>query len=94
MNESSAQWFSIQSSEDFHALEKRVESNFQQLVQLQKQVTECTEHITQLQNDNLKLVNRILEAEIAVERYKNLLLRKNISFPFSPMMTAKYMGHL
>ncbi|NDF15947.1 hypothetical protein EB061_11610, partial [bacterium] len=31
---------------------------------------------------------RVLEAEIAMERYKNLLLRKNISFPFSPI-TAK-----
>ena len=32
--------------------------------------------------ENLKLINRILEAEISLERTKNILVRKNISFPF------------
>ena len=38
-----------------------------------------------IKNDNLKLINRILEAEISVERTTNILLRKNISFPFTPL---------
>lgn len=36
-----------------------------------------------IRNENLKLINRILEAEISVERTTNILLRKNISFPFT-----------
>jgi hypothetical protein len=38
-----------------------------------------------IKNDNLKLINRILEAEISVERTTNILLRKHISFPFTPL---------
>lgn len=36
-----------------------------------------------IRNENLKLINRILEAEISVERTTNILLRKHISFPFT-----------
>lgn len=39
--------------------------------------------IHELKNENLKLVNRMLEAEVSLERYKNLMLRKHITFPFS-----------
>jgi len=38
-----------------------------------------------VRNENLKLINRILEAEISVERTTNILLRKNISFPFTKL---------
>jgi hypothetical protein len=38
-----------------------------------------------MRNDNLKLINRILEAEISVERTTNILLRKHIAFPFTPL---------
>lgn len=38
-----------------------------------------------IKNENLKLINRILEAEISVERTTNILLRKHISFPFTPL---------
>jgi chromosome segregation ATPase len=38
-----------------------------------------------IRNENLKLINRILEAEISVERTTNILLRKHISFPFTPL---------
>jgi chromosome segregation ATPase len=38
-----------------------------------------------IRNENLKLINRILEAEISVERTTNILLRKNISFPFTKL---------
>lgn len=78
MTDSSAQWYNIQSSEEIG----RVDA-------LEKKVDALQASVTQLQNDNLRLINRILEAEIAVERYRNLLLRKNISFPFSPMLTAR-----
>jgi hypothetical protein len=44
---------------------------------LEKQVKELT-------NDNLRLVNRLLEAEISLERARNSLVRKNIPFPFIP----------
>lgn len=36
-----------------------------------------------IRNENLKLINRILEAEISIERSTNILLRKGISFPFT-----------
>jgi len=36
-----------------------------------------------LTNENLKMTNRVLEAEIALERAKNSLVRNHIPFPFS-----------
>ena len=57
----------------------------------------CKEKIKDLEiicnkisNENLKLINRVLEAEISIERTKNILLRKNISFPFTPL-TSKFL---
>ena len=84
---SNGHWFSISSAEETRGVERRIES-------LEKKVDTLHQTVAELQSDNLKLVNRILEAEIAVERYRNLLLRKNISFPFSPMLTSKaVIGH-
>jgi predicted nucleic acid-binding Zn-ribbon protein len=40
-----------------------------------------------IRNENLKLINRILEAEVSVERTTNILLRKHISFPFTPLIS-------
>lgn len=77
-NNTTAQWFSIQTHDELQRMDA-----------LEKRVQTLETHVGQLQNENLRLVNRILEAEIAVERYRNLLLRKNISFPFSPMLTAR-----
>jgi chromosome segregation ATPase len=36
-----------------------------------------------IKNENLKLINRILETEVSIERTTNILLRKGISFPFT-----------
>lgn len=36
-----------------------------------------------MKNENLKLINRILETEVSIERTTNILLRKGISFPFT-----------
>lgn len=81
--DSNAQWFSIHSTDE---LEKKIDA-------LQDRVQRCETTIQSLQNENLKLVNRILEAEVAAERYKNLMLRKQISFPFSPMLSARLTGN-
>jgi len=45
-------------------------------------IDELKQKISIIEVANLKLINRILEAEISLERTKNILLRKNISFPF------------
>ena len=42
--------------------------------------------------ENLKLINRILEAEISLERTKNILVRKHISFPFiSTLLSNRFL---
>lgn len=84
-SETNAQWYDLNvvSVEDE---QKKVKEMCQDL---QKRMVTLEQQMTTLQAENLRLVNRILEAEIAVERYKNLLLRKNICFPFSPMLSSR-----
>lgn len=50
---------------------------------MNKKIKENETLCNKIRNENLKLINRILEAEISVERTTNILLRKNISFPFT-----------
>ena len=47
-----------------------------------------------LTNENLKMINRVLEAEIALERSKNSLIRNHIPFHFSPSPLAKSFGNM
>lgn len=53
--------------------------------EVQKKVKQNETNCNLIRNENLKLINRILEAEISVERTTNILLRKNISFPFTKL---------
>ena len=55
-----------------------------------QKIKELESLCNKITNENLKLINRILEAEISIERTKNILLRKNISFPFTPL-TSKFL---
>lgn len=55
----------------------------EQIQQLSQRLDTIEKTIENLKNENLKLVNRMLEAEVSLERYKNLMLRKHITFPFS-----------
>jgi len=41
-----------------------------------------SEHLKDMSTENLKMMNRMLEAEISLERTKNLLVRNNIPFSF------------
>jgi predicted RNase H-like nuclease (RuvC/YqgF family) len=41
-----------------------------------------TDHLKDMSTENLKMMNRMLEAEISLERTKNLLVRNNIPFSF------------
>ena len=52
---------------------------------INKKVLDNESTCNMVRNENLKLINRILEAEISVERTTNILLRKNISFPFTKL---------
>ena len=55
----------------------------QQIIELSQRLETIEKNIENLKTENLKLVNRMLEAEVSLERYKNLMLRKHITFPFS-----------
>jgi hypothetical protein len=41
-----------------------------------------SDHLKDMSTENLKMMNRMLEAEISLERTKNLLVRNNIPFSF------------
>ena len=89
--EEKSQWFVFSSSskeDEENRRDTKLNECLRQLQELRDEVAECRQKLQTMETDNLRLVNRVLEAEIAMERYKNLLLRKNISFPFSPI-TAK-----
>lgn len=56
-----------------------------QLQEIQTKVKANEKNCNVIRNENLTLINRILQAEISVERTTNILLRKNISFPFTKL---------
>ena len=67
---------------------KAIEDRQKELEQKNK---EMDSQIHYLSNDNLKLINRLLEAEISLERAKNSLVRNHIPFPFSStLLTRKF----
>jgi cell division protein FtsL len=63
-------------SEALSKLEKRVSD-------LEKENTDLKDQIKDLANQNLRTINKMLEAEISLERTKNMLLRNHIPFSFS-----------
>jgi len=79
----------LQSLEDINKklenLSKDDQEIKQQIKDIQKKVLSNESTCNVIRNENLKLINRILEAEISVERTTNILLRKNISFPFTKL---------
>ena len=88
-------WFSIDVEEKMtnkiNELEKNQSLLLDRINELEKSMSQPLDRINvleksldQLQTENLKLLNRLLETEVSIERTKNILLRKNISFPFTP----------
>ena len=61
----------------------------QKIILLEKEVKKMESQVHSLSNENLKMVNRVLEAEISLERAKNSLVRKHIPFPFTPFVLNK-----
>ena len=70
----------------FILLEKEME---QKIILLEKEIKKMESQVQSLSNENLKMVNRVLEAEISLERAKNSLVRKHIPFPFTPFVLSK-----
>ena len=70
----------------FILLEKEME---QKILLLEKEIKKMESQVQSLSNENLKMVNRVLEAEISLERAKNSLVRKHIPFPFTPFVLSK-----
>ena len=60
--------------------------------ELEKKIGDMDHQIHYLTHDNLKLINRLLEAEISLERAKNSLVRNHIPFPFSPTLLTRKFG--
>lgn len=69
---------------------KELEKRIKELDSYKEKIKELETICNKISNENLKLINRVLEAEISIERTKNILLRKNISFPFTPL-TSKFL---
>ena len=65
--------------------EKEDQETKKQLQEIQTKVKSNETACNVVRNENLTLINRILQAEISVERTTNILLRKNISFPFTKL---------
>jgi|Laugresu1bdmlbsd_1035121.scaffolds.fasta_scaffold04859_3 hypothetical protein len=66
---------------------KDLEEKVERIKDLEDKIHHLETTCNKIRNENLKLINRVLEAEISIERTKNILLRKNISFPFTPLTT-------
>jgi len=64
-------------------LEEHISNDNDHKEKINKKIKDNETLCNVIRNENLKLINRILEAEISVERTTNILLRKNISFPFT-----------
>jgi hypothetical protein len=71
-------------------LKKNIDRVFEDDINIKKQIDDIRACVKSnetscnvIRNENLKLINRILEAEISIERSTNILLRKGISFPFT-----------
>jgi len=83
-------WFNVKQNELKVQFEPDLKVQFEQsqnelkekIIILEHKVEELFKMCHHIENNNLKLTNRILENEVILERTKNILLRKNISFPF------------
>lgn len=71
--------------------DEKVQNLEEKIEKIEHQIKEMDEQIHYLTNNNLKLINRLLEAEISLERAKNSLVRNHIPFPFSSsLLTRKF----
>jgi hypothetical protein len=95
-------YFLENSNKELIGMVNKLEKSNKELIgmvnKLEKSNKELIENMTRIDSDfvsikteNLKLLNRVLEAEISLERTRNSLLRKNIPFPFTPdIMSMNY----
>lgn len=65
---------------EIHEKVKELETK---IVSFERNLERMESLVHSLTNENLKMTNRVLEAEIALERAKNSLVRNHIPFPFS-----------
>ncbi len=76
--------------------QKELEQKNREMKERQKELEqknrEMDGQIHYLSNNNLKLINRLLEAEISLERAKNSLVRNHIPFPFSSTLLTRKFG--
>lgn len=92
------QWYSVDSkNEEKNKNEKNEKNEIRwremenRMKEMELQMMETQKMMNVIRNENLKLINRVLEAEIALERAKNSLLRNHIPFPFaSSPLHAKF----
>jgi hypothetical protein len=85
------QWYSVDSKDDkkiketenMENMENRIKEMENRMKEMETQFEEMQKVMNTMHHENLKLVNRVLEAEIALERAKNYLLRNHIPFPFA-----------
>ena len=66
---------------------KVLDEKINKIHELEEKLKTIEINCSKIINENLKVINRVLEAEVSIERTKNILLRKNISFPFTPLST-------
>lgn len=76
---------------DWFSLEKLnlKKMNWKNVLLFSKKIKNDGTKMKEMEIHHLKLTNRLLESEISKERAQNLLLRKHISFPFTPTLLTK-----
>jgi len=68
---------------DLKKLEKRVQELEKEKDDMKASLLSMKEMVRESNAENLKTVNRLLEAEISLERTKNMLVRNHIPFSFT-----------
>jgi len=74
----------------YQKLEKRIEKLEVMLDSERKDREELKKSFHEITTEHLKTMNRLLEAEISLERTKNLLIRSHIPFSFSNSLSNNF----
>jgi hypothetical protein len=70
-------------NKDKNEIHDKVKELETKILSIERHLEKMESLVHTLTNENLKMTNRVLEAEIALERAKNSLVRNHIPFPFS-----------
>jgi hypothetical protein len=76
-------WYDVVVKNDVSDVLSKISKLEKKTEDLEKENNELKEQMKELMTQHLKTMNKMLEAEISLERTKNMLLRNHIPFSFS-----------